>query len=337
MNTDDQPLVSICCVGYNHARFIKDNIKALWDSGYENLEIIVVDDGSTDKSGEILKEFQKQSPYSMKVILQKNTGNVGHNFNKALHKAKGKFIYFTSLDDFLYPKKLKECINRLVKSPNLAFVASSKVSAVDCEGKKSNLVSDLKLDSIENPRVDDLLELEYSDFNSFYIQGAFFRKDIIDKIGGFDEDMTGDDIVLRTKVFRYLKEHSEYGYEIIKEPICYYRQHNENISGNSVRQIKIVTEYLQRYWADRENPDVLVTWALHAIKNLKFEESIGLFSMNTRAALLLANNKIQKALMKKARRETSILRHIYYKTKEKNKRTITIFSFFKISYTKKDS
>ena len=199
------------------------------------------------------------------------------------------------------------------------------------------LVSDLKLDSIENPRVDDLLELEYSDFNSFYIQGAFFRKDIIDKIGGFDEDMTGDDIVLRTKVFRYLKEHSEYGYEIIKEPICYYRQHNENISGNSVRQIKIVTEYLQRYWADRENPDVLVTWALHAIKNLKFEESIGLFSMNTRAALLLANNKIQKALMKKARRETSILRHIYYKTKEKNKRTITIFSFFKISYTKKDS
>ena len=70
-------LLSICCLVYNHAPFIKDNIESIWNSDYNNLEIIVVDDGSKDESSDILKNLQKVSPYPMTIILQKNTGNVG--------------------------------------------------------------------------------------------------------------------------------------------------------------------------------------------------------------------------------------------------------------------
>jgi len=172
-------LLSICCLGYNHEPFIKDNIEAIWNSNYNNIEIIVVDDGSKDNSSNMLRDLQKVSPYPMTVILQKNTGNVGQNFNKALNKAEGEFILFMSLDDVLCSDRIKYCIDKLIENPNLCFVASSKVSAIDQSGKSIYTVPDLKLDKLQHPTIDDLLDLEYSEFESFYVQGSFFRKDIL--------------------------------------------------------------------------------------------------------------------------------------------------------------
>ena len=72
-------LLSICCVGYNHAPFIKFNIDALRKSKFRNMELIIVDDGSTDNSAHVLQEETKHLPFPVKLILQKNTGNIGFN------------------------------------------------------------------------------------------------------------------------------------------------------------------------------------------------------------------------------------------------------------------
>lgn len=257
-------LLSICCLGYNHAPFIEANIRAIWDSSCKDIEIIAVDDGSKDDSGEILTRMQKQSPVPMKVILQENTGNIAHNFNVAWHEAKGKYIAFIALDDVLHPDKITESINYLEQDEKCAFVASSCIVNIDNSGQISNTSSEMKLNQIKNPTIDDLLELEYSQFHSFYIQGSFFRKDIIDAVGCFDEDMLGDDIVLRTKVFRYIKQHPELSFKIFTHPLCSYRQHESNIHLNKLRQIKIVADYLTRYWPNRPRPQVLLEWTKYA-------------------------------------------------------------------------
>lgn len=325
-------LLSICCLGYNHANFIKDNIEAIWNSTYRSIEIIAIDDGSNDSSVEILKELQKKSPFPMTVVAQKNTGNVGHNFNVALKKASGDFVTFMSLDDVLCSEKIKECIDKLISNKNLAFVASSKVSAINSYGKNCDTVSPLKLDSMKNVTIDDLLELEYGEFGSFYIQGTFFRKSIIDAVSGFDEDMTGDDIVLRTKVFRHIKGHPEYSFEIVQEATCLYRRHGNNVSRNIKRQIQIVTEYLQRYWSNRSNPDILISWGVYAIQSLSFGESLSVFSMNAKAALLLNNKEIQQQLIKKITTSNSIFRYFFSKERQGDKRIIRILHFIKITY-----
>ncbi len=328
-------MLTFCCLGYNHASFIRNNIEAIWKSGYKNIEIIVVDDGSKDDSAKILEELQKISPYPMKIILQENTGNIGFNFNRALKIANGEFVLMMSLDDVICSNQIEKCINRLINNKNLAFIASSKVSAIDDNNKHISSVPALKLDTMINPNADDLLELEYNDFGAFYIQGCFFRKDIVANVGYFDEDMIGDDIVLRTKIFRYIKNTPNYSFEILKEPICYYRRHDNNVSNNSTRQMKIVGQYLQRYWTNRETPEIFALWMMHTIKYLTFKESLNLFAFNEKTASLLKDEKIQKQLIHKVKMENGWLRFIYKKEKIENKRVITLFHCFKFSFTTK--
>ena len=327
-------LVSVCCLGYNHGKFINYCIDSILKNKYKNIEIIIVDDGSTDNSKEILQNLKL--PVPLKLILQENTGNIGYNINQAIKKAEGEFIITISLDDMLYSDAIDRCVDIMSKDKNIAFIASSIVSSIDENNNLLHLkeLEESKLCSIENITFNDLLELEYSNFGSFYVQGSFFRKEIIDAVGGFDEDIIGDDIVLRTKIFKYLIQNNNYTFKIFKEPLCYYRRHDHNISKNSSRQIKIVTQYLDKYWPDRPYPEIMVSWFLHTIKNLSLKETFELFSLSKRLSILIENPKVKQIVFKKFKHKSFFEKYIFYKEKDGNKRKIKIFGIIKIKYTK---
>ena len=173
MHISNAPLCTICCLGYNHAHFLEQNIRAIWEGDYKYVEIIVVDDGSSDESIHKLNSLAKQSPYPMKIIAQENTGNIGKNFNNALRHAQGVYILFMSLDDVLYPDAISSKIRIMELDKCTVFVATSKMMGVNEFGEVSDNVPELRLDSIHNPSVEDLLELEYTAFGAFYIQGCF--------------------------------------------------------------------------------------------------------------------------------------------------------------------
>jgi len=304
----NEALVSVCCLGYNHGKFITDNIEAIWNSDYKDVEIIVVDDGSKDNSGEILKDLQAKSPLPMKVILQENTGNIGYNFNVALRQAKGQYITFIALDDVLKSDTIRKVMEILKADDKLAFVASSVIQGIDDNGKKCKGVPPLKLNSVSHPTVNDLLELEYAEFGGFYIQGTFFRKEVIDVVGGFDEDMTGDDIILRTKVLKYMEQNPRWTFKILAETLCYYRQHDTNIHYNSLRQVRIVAEYLERYWQKRENPRNFVGWVHNTLRQMPKNRWIELFGINKRTLSCLAEPDILDLLTKPENQEKIVLK-----------------------------
>ncbi|MDR2339338.1 MAG: glycosyltransferase family 2 protein, partial [Deltaproteobacteria bacterium] len=99
MGDYEKGLCSVCCLGYKHAKYLEKSIRAIWEGDYREVEIIAVDDGSNDGSGELLQSLSKESPCPMKVILQENTGNIGKNFNTGLKHAKGEYVTFIALDD----------------------------------------------------------------------------------------------------------------------------------------------------------------------------------------------------------------------------------------------
>ena len=99
---NNNPLLSVCCVSYNHEKFIPKCLESIWNQDYKNIEIVVVDDGSSDNSVNILENLKSKSPFPMTILTQQNTGNIGKNFNRAINSAKGKFIAFISCDDFFY-------------------------------------------------------------------------------------------------------------------------------------------------------------------------------------------------------------------------------------------
>lgn len=322
MNGCEKGLLSVCCLGYNHAKFAADCIKAIWDSDYKKIEIVVVDDGSTDDSTRILLELSHKSPLPMRLILQKNTGNVGRNLNNAWRAAQGEFIAFTSLDDILITQRITESIHDLLAHPAMAFVASSTITFINDDGSQTTTAPP---DDEQMPHtIEDLLECEYRQKNYFYLQGTVFRKSIVDAVGGFDEDMTGDDLILRHKVFLFMRQHPEWEFKIVPEPAARYRQHAGNLHLNCPRQLKIISQYLDRYWPDRGNPDFLYSWIKLMISTNNWREITRTFITNRRIAMTLANGKVLSMLVKK------MFKWLYWREKNRGYVTLTFFSAFHI-------
>ena len=93
----DSPLITVIIGNYNYAHFLEQAIRSVLDQTYENVQLIVVDDGSTDHSRDIIHSFGD----AVQAIFQENAGQ-GAAFNAGLALAQGDIICFLDSDDFYY-------------------------------------------------------------------------------------------------------------------------------------------------------------------------------------------------------------------------------------------
>ena len=100
-----KPLVSVICISYNHAPYIKEALNSLFAQTYANIEIILMDDASTDDSQTILK--QQKEGHDIKLILHTTNQGYTKTFNQGLKESAGAYIIDFSLDDVMEPELLK--------------------------------------------------------------------------------------------------------------------------------------------------------------------------------------------------------------------------------------
>ncbi len=299
MNTNKyvKGLISICCLGYNHEKYIEECITSIWNNENLNIEIIVVDDGSSDCSVSLLNELSVKSPYPMSIIAQSNTGNIARNMNRALKSASGEFVMLMSLDDKFIKNSISECFNVINENECMAFICQSSLVPINSKGEVlENILPSLKILEKASPTIDDLIDTECNEFGAIPVQGTIFRKSILDTVGGYEEFLLGDDIVLRSKVFKHIKENPGLTFSIVHGSNCYYRIHDNNIHKDSIRQMKIVLEVLEHFYEDRENPEILYAWLGHTINSNSFENYVELFTHNKRANALLLDDRVKKMI-----------------------------------------
>lgn len=122
---DNCPLVSICLLTYQHAKYIEDSIRSVLRQTYSNIELLVLDDASPDNTVELITQLEKElEAKNIKFIFIKhsiNTGNEPMNVNELIKRAHGKYIKLMSGDDIL----LDDCIASLVE-----FIEQKKCSVV---------------------------------------------------------------------------------------------------------------------------------------------------------------------------------------------------------------
>ena len=106
------PLVSIILPTYNRASFLPEAFEAIKKQSFEDWELIVVDDGSTDNTRELVKNFASHVSQKVQYIYQENQGPAAAR-NKGLNYAKGKYIAFYDSDDIWLSNYLKVCVNAL--------------------------------------------------------------------------------------------------------------------------------------------------------------------------------------------------------------------------------
>ena len=99
------PLVSVVCVCYNHERFVREAIESVRIQNYSNIQLIVVDDHSTDNSVDIIQKALLDFPSAQFIAQESNQGNC-RAFNRGFEKALGEFIIDLSADDVLYPERI---------------------------------------------------------------------------------------------------------------------------------------------------------------------------------------------------------------------------------------
>ncbi len=130
------PLVSVILPCYNSVDFIGEAIESIINQTYQNLEIIVIDDGSTDKSSNIIDVFASWEN-RIKVITNENNIGLIKSLNKGIELSSGEYIARMDADDISEPTRIEEEINYLIQH-NLDIVSSAKI-LINHEGNKIGL------------------------------------------------------------------------------------------------------------------------------------------------------------------------------------------------------
>ena len=144
--------ISVVTAGYNYAKYITNTIKSVLNQTYEDWEMIIVDDGSTDDSLEIIKSFiQKDS--RIKLFTHENNQNKGltETIKLGIEKAQGEWIVFLESDDSIMPKYMEEKIKIIEKYKDVDFVFNNvsmfghdHKSVIDMKKYVNNLLSNFE-------------------------------------------------------------------------------------------------------------------------------------------------------------------------------------------------
>lgn len=204
-----EPFISIVVVTYNRARFLKDALDSILRQTFKDYEIILVDDGSTDNTKEIVTQYE-----GIHYIYQEHAG-ISKARNTAVKAAKGKWIATLDSDDLWIEDKLQKQVDYLQTHPDCRILYTAFKNFTNIPNDELN------------KRQKELLSTTVN----WYLATALIDARLFDEIGMFDEAMEwGEDVdwIFRLMFFKVDTRH------FIDEVLYLRRVHSSNIS--SVRK-----------------------------------------------------------------------------------------------------
>jgi len=290
-----EPLISILINNYNYGRFLPQAIDSALDQTYSNFEIIVVDDGSTDNSQEIILNYGDQ----IIPIFQKNGGQASA-FNTGFANSRGEIICFLDSDDIFLPEKLIEIAN--------VFIADSDIGW--CFHILDLFVDDDHLEKLQKPIIGSSGKV---DLRSLIKQGKFlfpnvnmatssscFRRSLLEQILPMTEDIriTSDDYI------KYISVGLTPGFILFKN-LAKQRIHHNNAytlrADKDKQKLKSKITILTGYWMKHNFPLVMSKFSnnlfaigisLYYFHNAQETESEKLMEKYLKSATLLEKSEI---------------------------------------------
>lgn len=188
-----QPLVSIICLCYNQEKFVKEAIYSVLNQTYKQIELIVVDDASTDGSVNEILTVLKNYPEVQFIALKNNNGNC-KAFNFALDKAKGEYIIDLAADDVLLPERVALGITAFQTHGPKYGVNFSDAAYIDADSKfiRYHYAREKNGSLKSKVPVEDVYKEVLS--NYFICPPTFMaKKEVFDQLGGYDESLAYED------------------------------------------------------------------------------------------------------------------------------------------------
>jgi glycosyltransferase involved in cell wall biosynthesis len=213
--TESQPLVSVIIPSYNYLKYISKCIESVQSQDYPNIEIIIVDDGSTDGSLEFLQMLNSK----IKIVHQSNQG-VSIARNRGLLEAMGEYIAFLDADDYWESSKISKQLAVLKQMG--ADLIYSGISLVSSDG--------FEITGTLKPHFSGECARAFRRYPGRAVitlgtSNALFRKCLLSKSGLFDPSLS------ISADWDFFRRYCDFGkVAILKDDLTYYRQHPENMS-----------------------------------------------------------------------------------------------------------
>ncbi len=202
----EQPLVSVICLCYNHQQFVREAVESVMTQTYPTIQLILVDDASTDESAEVIKEIKNENPIIEVLLLDKNIGNCTA-FNRGLVLAKGEFIIDLAADDILLPNRIATGVDRLTTLGETYGVHYSDALLIN-ENKTTHQKHSEKIIVSPLPRGDIYLDVIVNYF--ICSPTMMIRKKVLDELDGYDETLHYEDFDFWVRSSRnYLYDYSD--------------------------------------------------------------------------------------------------------------------------------
>jgi len=238
----NQPLVSVVITCYNYGHFLQTAIESVLNQSFQDFEMIVVNDGSTDNTDDVMHKYSGLK--NLKYINQKNSGQAVAK-NVGIKNSSGKFIAFLDADDLWTKDKLEKQMP-LFTSPKVGVVYSG-LNFIDEQGNK-----------IDSQRTNPHLAfrsgdvVQYLFFDNFVpFSSSIVSHECFTKVGLFDESLSMGidwDLWLRIAVF--------YKFDYVDEPLLIYRKgHTGQMSKRQGERLLCADKITEKFLTN--HPDVL--------------------------------------------------------------------------------
>jgi glycosyltransferase involved in cell wall biosynthesis len=207
---NSNPVISVIIPVYNGEKFLAEAVQSVLAQNYPSLEIIIVDDGSTDNTRKICDNYK----HLIKYLYQDNAGPSSAR-NMGLSLATGEFISFLDVDDLWPVNKLKDHLAEFKKNPSLGFVQGFTEQVYYRK---------------YNPDLSKISKKEEIIFG-FLLGSGLYRKSIFDKVGNFD---TGMKFCEDLDWFLRARE-EEIPFKVQEKLTLIYRIHGENLTHDEIQ------------------------------------------------------------------------------------------------------
>lgn len=205
------PLISVIITCFNHALYVKEAVASVLAQDYEQIEIIIIDDASTDCSREVIQQILLENP-SIKILLNEINSGVCASFNRAFACATGDYIIDLAADDYLLPNKITTQLNKFYSLPDDYGVIYSDLIFVDELGKALCEINTNK----SFPEGDVFCEVLAR--HSIYASTMLIKREVYEDLKGYDESLAYEDFDF------FVRSSRNWKFAYVKEPLMAKRE-----------------------------------------------------------------------------------------------------------------
>jgi alpha-1,3-rhamnosyltransferase len=227
-------LVTAIISSYNHAPYVEQSILSVVRQTYPHVELLVIDDGSTDDSVSRIEALQRVYGFDFRV--QENKG-LTHTLNEAIERARGAFIAPFGSDDIMIENRLSLQMSYLSGKPEVGICAGN-IERMDANGFPWVEKHPKPQPSFRRLDFEDVfLERKPSAFTPTLL----IRKDVLQKVGGFNPAIRLEDLYIKLKI-----THAGYYIDALDVVLARYRKHPTN----TYKNLRFMTESVLRIYQD---------------------------------------------------------------------------------------